>query len=271
MFFPRLRRRAKWVFVTLAVVFAGGFLVYGVGTGVSGSSLGDILQDIFSGGGSDQPEIDEALEKLEDDPSDADALLELANAYQADQRFDEAIGALVRYTELRPQDADGLKRLASLYQREANDARRRVAIVQESAISVSPGQALGLDLASPVGPALQNPIEQALANAASERVGRAVEAMQAAYRRVQSVYEDLVLLEPDEPGNFLQLGQASEFAGDTESAVAAYKQFLELSPDDANAPLVQARLDVLEGTDGEEPAGAAETGTGAETGAAETG
>src|SRR5262249_57475496 len=54
MFFPRLRRQAKWVFVFLAFVFAAGFVFFGVGSGSTG--LGDLLRGNFnifgSGGGS---------------------------------------------------------------------------------------------------------------------------------------------------------------------------------------------------------------------------
>jgi tetratricopeptide (TPR) repeat protein len=42
LFFPRLRRQAKWVFLLLAIVFAGGFVFFGVGSGSSG--LGDLFQ-----------------------------------------------------------------------------------------------------------------------------------------------------------------------------------------------------------------------------------
>ena len=42
LFFPRLRRQAKWVFLALAIVFAGGFIFFGVGSGSQG--LGDIFQ-----------------------------------------------------------------------------------------------------------------------------------------------------------------------------------------------------------------------------------
>ena len=47
MFFPRLRRRAKWVFAFLALAFALAFVVAGVGSGF-GSGLGDYLADIFN-------------------------------------------------------------------------------------------------------------------------------------------------------------------------------------------------------------------------------
>ena len=49
MFFPRLRRQAKWVFVFLALVFAVGFVAFGVGSGSSGIS--DLLRGNFFGGG----------------------------------------------------------------------------------------------------------------------------------------------------------------------------------------------------------------------------
>ena len=42
MFFPRLRRHAKWMFALLALMFALGFVGFGVGAG--GIGFGDILR-----------------------------------------------------------------------------------------------------------------------------------------------------------------------------------------------------------------------------------
>ncbi len=42
MFFPKLRRNAKWVFLFLALVFALGFVGFGVGAG--GVGIGDVLR-----------------------------------------------------------------------------------------------------------------------------------------------------------------------------------------------------------------------------------
>ena len=49
LFFTRIRRRAKWVFVFLAIVFVGSFVLFGVGSGSGG--LGDLLNggSIFGG------------------------------------------------------------------------------------------------------------------------------------------------------------------------------------------------------------------------------
>ena len=46
MFFPRLRRSTKPVFIALAVIFAVSFVFLGVGSGSTG--LGDLLQGNFS-------------------------------------------------------------------------------------------------------------------------------------------------------------------------------------------------------------------------------
>ena len=45
MFFPRLRNQAKWAFVFLILVFGGGFIFLGVGSG--GLDLGQLLSDAF--------------------------------------------------------------------------------------------------------------------------------------------------------------------------------------------------------------------------------
>ena len=59
MFFPRLRRHAKWMFVFLAVALGGGFVLFGVGAG--GTGVGDILR----GGGatSGVPSISSSAEE----------------------------------------------------------------------------------------------------------------------------------------------------------------------------------------------------------------
>src|SRR5262245_8438633 len=65
MFFPRLRRHAKWMFVFLAVVFGVGFVAFGVGAG--GVGFGDVLKDIGAGGG---PSISDAQKETEEHPKD---------------------------------------------------------------------------------------------------------------------------------------------------------------------------------------------------------
>ena len=108
LFFSRLRRRSKWVFAFLAGVFALSFVALGVGTGVSGTSVGDILADVF--GRSDSgPSVEDAQKKVDESPNDPEALSELATALQNAGRNDEAIDVLKSYTKVRPEDASALR------------------------------------------------------------------------------------------------------------------------------------------------------------------
>jgi tetratricopeptide (TPR) repeat protein len=246
MFFPRLRRRAKWVFALLAVAFGLGFVVFGVGTGISGTSLGDIFQDILQQRSAEgSASVNEAREKVQANPRDAEAQLELANALQSEGRIQEAITVLERYTELRPNDTDGLQQLAVLWGTQAARARQEAeaaaAEAQEANLAGSFVQGNSPFVQSLYQTKISESIS-ALANTRStEAQSRALEASQ----NEADAYERLSTLLPDEPVVFLQLGQASFASGDTEAAIAAWERFLELAPDDASAPLVEQQLQLL--------------------------
>ena len=100
MFFPRLRRHAKWMFVFLAVALGGGFVVFGVGAG--GTGIGDLFRNQNSAGGS--PSISKARSETEKNPKNAQAWRDLSTALQTEGKTDEAIGALTQYTTLKPKD-----------------------------------------------------------------------------------------------------------------------------------------------------------------------
>ncbi len=140
MFFPRLRRRAKWVFLLLAVFFAFGFVAFGVGAG--GSGIGDYFADLFNRNSvaSGQPSVEDAQKKVAENPNDPKARLELANALQAAKRPEDAIKELERYVALRPKDANALQQLGALYDQRALSARRDLAAARPAPrISVRPG------------------------------------------------------------------------------------------------------------------------------------
>ena len=74
MFFPRLRRHAKWMFVFLAITFASSFVLFGVGTGFGG------LQDILlqNNGVAGGPSESSARDRIAENPKDAQAYRDLA-------------------------------------------------------------------------------------------------------------------------------------------------------------------------------------------------
>jgi tetratricopeptide (TPR) repeat protein len=244
MFFPRLRRRAKWVFLLLAIAFGIGFVAFGVGTGVGGTSIGDVLRDII-GQQSAAGSLDDARKEAEENPKDADAQLAYANALQARGRTQEAITALERYTSLQPKDTDALRQLANLWGSVAAKAREE----QQEATNQATLASVGSSIAAPDSEFLrevdQNRIAQALASQANARASAAQQRAQAAAARQQKVYESLTLLVPDDPSIFISLGFAAQEANDLESAIAAYERFLELAPSDPSADEVKQRIEFL--------------------------
>jgi tetratricopeptide (TPR) repeat protein len=244
MFFPKLRRRAKWVFLLLALAFGIGFVAFGVGTGVGGTSIGDVLRDII-GQRNASGSLEDAQKKAQENPKDADAQLAYANALQARGRTQEAIAALEAYTSLKPKDTDVLRQLANLWGSLASKARdeQQLAAAQASEANAS------ASIANPNTPFLQdveqNKIAQTLAEQANTRATAAGQRAQQASAREQKVYEQLSLLIPDDPSVFLSLGFAAQQANDIKSAVAAYEQFLKLAPDDPSAATVKQQLQFL--------------------------
>jgi tetratricopeptide (TPR) repeat protein len=245
MFFTRLRRRAKWVFLALAVAFALGFVAFGVGAG--GSGIGDYLSDLFRGnpdsGGN--PSVEDARAKVAESPNDLGARRELANALQADGQLAAAIPHLERYTEGRPKDVDALTQLASLYAARAEQQGQALQAAQAGAS----GTAFSREITSPASPlaeSLSGPITNLEQEKVSARVNELYLAVQSTYAKQADAWQRLTELQPTEASHYLQLGQAQFLAGSTTAAIAAWERFLELAPDDPNAPLIRRQLRALE-------------------------
>jgi tetratricopeptide (TPR) repeat protein len=248
MFFPRLRRRAKWVFAFLALSFGLGFVVFGVGTGISGTSLGDIFQDILQRrSAQSDSSVDEAREKVRENPLDAAAQLELATALQSEGRLDEAIAALDRYTGLRPRDTDALQQLAVLWGTQAARARQEAEAAAAEAQEANLASTFIQGESAFAQALYQTRISEAVSELANTRSTEAQTRAVEASRNEAEVYERLSVLLPDEAVIFLQLGQASFAAGDTQAAIGAWERFLELAPDDSSAPLIRQQLELLKG------------------------
>src|SRR5439155_13454913 len=112
MFFPRLRSQAKWAFVLLILVFAGGFVFLGVGSG--GLDLGSLIRDAFGRSSGSGTSVSKAQDEVSKHPLDPTARKDLASALEKKGRVDEAITAWTQYTRLRPKDVNALRHLAQL-------------------------------------------------------------------------------------------------------------------------------------------------------------
>jgi len=242
MFFPRLRRQAKWVFVLLIVAFAGGFVLYGVGTGQGG--LEDLLQfNIGSDGG---PSVSKLEKRIAANPKDAPAHLELSRALSAKGQTEEAISPLERYIELRPKDADALIELSSLYLRRAGRFGTELQALEFEAATLSNGSfALAPDsfLAKELN---KDQLYSILAADVSRRRNEALGSYQGAASQAVTTYKKVTALRPDDADLKLALADTAEKAGDYITAIAAYTSFLKLVPDDSRAPFVRQRVKQLQ-------------------------
>ncbi|MBA3365668.1 MAG: tetratricopeptide repeat protein [Actinobacteria bacterium] len=245
MFFPRLRRQAKWMFVFLALVFGLGYVIFNVGGTIPGTGIADL----FAGAGSSSagPSVSDAQEKIEKNPNDADAYRELSQALQVEGRTAQAIAPLERYVRLRPNDAEGLQELSSLYTVESDRVRNEYQVAQYAASLATAGSTLAPTLRVGEGQTIgEDPITQAQAAEANERVGALGSELQAVSTKTTRAYKKLTRLTPEDPTVQLQLAQAAEQAGDVPAAVAAYRDFLKLAPDDSSAPLIKQRIKELQ-------------------------
>jgi regulator of sirC expression with transglutaminase-like and TPR domain len=248
LFFERLRRRAKWVFAFLALVFAGTFVFLGVGSGSSG--IGDLLQEnvgsLLGNDAGGTPSARRAQKQIAEHPNAPAGYRALSQAYVTDNKPDEAIPPLEKYLSLRPKDEDALLELASLYTGKAQRLQAEAQAAQAGAQTVQPTAALVLGSASTLGQTLaQDPIAQALSTAANEKVTAAYTKAQQAFRQVTSAFTRIATLRPDDPSAWVQLGLAAQQAADYPAAIRAFERFLKLAPDDPSAPQVKQNLKQL--------------------------
>jgi hypothetical protein len=241
MFFPRLRRQAKWVFVFLALVFAVGFVAFGVGSGSTGIS--DILRgNFFGGGGTSTSSLAKEKQKaIARNPKDISAYLDLAGIYQQNQDETKALATLSKAQQVAPKNFDVLNRIAGIYSGQAELERQNAQNAQIVYFenTVAPP---GLDPSSTLGQAItSDPYSDVLKTRANEAYSKMV----SAFTKAEGAYKQLVSAAAgtsQEANAQLQLAGAAQISGDTATAVSAYTRFLKIAPDSPNAPAVRQTL-----------------------------
>ncbi len=243
MFFPRLRRQAKWVFVFLAFVFALSFVFFGVG---SGSGIGDLLRGNFNvfgnnGSSTSSSAVKSALKRTQAHPKDPNAWSDLATAYQTDGKLNDANAAYEHVLILRPNDLTALQSVAS-----HNEVRYQSKVAEGQSLQ---GQApltlagvLGVSSASPVGQILsQDTSSQQLVQKANVAFTDANTALQ----KDAQLYKRIAKLQPADVNTQFHFAQLADLTGDTAAAVAAYRKVIQLAPTDPSAQQARQRIAVL--------------------------
>jgi len=240
LFFSRLRRHAKVIYVLLAVVFAGGFIFLGVGSGSTG--IGDILQGhLFGGGSSTSSQISDKQQQIKQHPQDVTLYLDLAGLYQADNKETQALTTLQQAQKVAPKNVDVLNRIATIYSAQAAREGDRYTSILD-VYSQNAAAPPGVDTSTQLGQAItSDPYTQGL----QQQLNEAYTKVTGAYTKVESVYQQAAQAAKGtsaEPTALLQWASAAQSANDLTTAIQAYKQFLKVSPDNPNAPTVRQTL-----------------------------
>lgn len=243
MFFPRLRRQAKWVFYVLILVFGAGFVFLGVGSG--GLDLGQLLRDAFGNQGPSTGSLSDARNAVRERPTDAAARRKLADVLQKKGRIDEAIVAWSEYTRLRPRDVVALRRLGELQFGQAERYSRQAQVAYLAQLEAGVGSAFRPSqgkLATALG---QDPVATALATKASAQFQEASSKYERAADGAVATYQQIVTLRPKDREAVFSLAQTADTLRRTDVAIRAYTQLLELDVDAATRAQIKERIRTL--------------------------
>ena len=244
MFFPRLRNQAKWAFVFLIVVFAGGFIFLGVGSG--GLDLGSLLQDAFGNQSSSTGSVSDAQEEVRERPTDAAARRKLARALEGNGRVAEAITAWQEYVRLRPRDIAAQRRLGELQLGQADRYFRQAQLAALGQQEASGAGTFGAAPDSDFGRALgQDPISGAVSTKFNAQLQEASAKYQEAASAAVSTYQAIVKLSPKDQQALFSLAQAADTVQRTDVAISAYEQLLELELDPSTKAQIRERIKTL--------------------------
>jgi tetratricopeptide (TPR) repeat protein len=244
MFFPRLRNQAKWAFVFLILVFGGGFIFLGVGSG--GLDLGQLLRDAFGNRGSSTGSVSGAQKNVAKHPRDPAAYRKLADVLEKKGRVDEAITAWTKYTTLRPKDTTALRHLGQLELGQADRFFQEAQFAAAGQQEAGAGSVFGASSTGKFGQALgQDPIASAVSTRFSTQLQGASVRYQTAASRAVATYKLIVKQSPNDQQALFSLAQAADTVHQTAVAVSAYKRLLEFNLDPTTRAQIKERIKTL--------------------------
>lgn len=240
MFFPKLRRQAKWMFVFLALAFGIGFVAFGIG-GTGGSGISDLFQREASSGG---PSVEDAREKIE--KGDLSAYKELTEAYRADGKQDEAIAAGEKYVQARPKDYEFMRSLAGDYEGKATREDTEARIILNELTATTGGTTFGFPGNSPLGRAVgMGRIDRELTTAANQKLTELYGSIQSSYSRAAQLYQRVAAVNRDDVLLHMLLGGAAYRARENQTAINAYKRVIKIAPDSFEADEARQQIQLI--------------------------
>jgi tetratricopeptide (TPR) repeat protein len=250
MFFPKLRSQSKWVFVFLALSFAVGFVVFGVGGG--GLGLGDILQGSSSVSG---PSVKDAQKKI--DNGDLAAYKELADAYRNENKSDDAITAGEQYLKARPKDYEYMKTVAADYEGRASRQRDEATAIQDSVTASTGGTLFNPPQSSKLGQAVgSGRIDQELQTAANQKLTELYSGIQGSYSRATQLYKQVSAASPKDLLVLQLLANAAYQSRDNQTALDAARRIRKIAgPGTSEANQAKQLQDLIKAQAAAQPSG----------------
>jgi tetratricopeptide (TPR) repeat protein len=189
--------------------------------------------------------VNDAQKKI--DKGNLAAYKELADAYRAQNKQDEAIAAGEKYVAARPKDYEFARVLASDYEGKATKYRDDAAAVQADLTAKTGGTVFGLPQNTPLGRALgPGRIDQELTTAANTKLTADYSGIQTAYTRATRLYQTVAKVQRDDVLLQLLLAQAAYQAQLTTIAVKAYARVIRLAPNSAEAQQASQQIRVMQ-------------------------
>jgi tetratricopeptide (TPR) repeat protein len=243
LFFMRLRRKQKWVFAMLAVVFGISFVILGVGSG-NGSGLESLYNSILGSGGDP---VAQAKAEIKTNP--AKGYMDLANAYVAKNDLTDASLAMQLYLKVKKHDSNAWAQLGG-YQKQLGDtAAGEYQQVQQSGQLNSPGSIFqpGGALAGQLG---SNPIQDYYAqqnqNVTQPLLSQAI----TNYKSSLAAYQSAAKYAPraTRAALLLTVYSAAQLAADTHAGLTALKRYVQLAPNSPNLKQIEKACTQLGGS-----------------------
>jgi tetratricopeptide (TPR) repeat protein len=241
LFFVRLRRRQKWIYAFLAVIFAATFAGVGVGSG-NGGGLDQLYSGLFGGGGND---ISKAQSEIKKNPRARKGYLDLVAAYETKGDTTSAVTALKTYLGVKPKDANVWAQLGGLELTQAQTYGSQYQDVSQAAQAADPSAAFapGGTLATAVG---TNAAYQDAAQKASSQASTLYQQATTSLSSAVTDYQKAANLQPKSATAWQELASTAEQASNAKVAIGAWKHFLKLDPHSPERAQIEKQIKQLQ-------------------------
>jgi tetratricopeptide (TPR) repeat protein len=239
LFFVKLRRGQRWLYLLLALIFALGFVGLGVGSG-NGGGLQGLYNSILGGGGGSS--ISKAQDEIKSNP--AKGYRDLATAYETNGNPQQAMTALQSLLAIKKTDAATWAELAGLELTSGGNYATQYQQAQQAAQAADPSAPFlpGGTLGSAVG---QNPAYSGASQAAASRTSTLYQQAIGAYDKAVSDYQNATKYAPRNTAYLQELATAAQSAGNNKVAGHALLRYLKVYPNAPQAKQIRKQAESL--------------------------